>query len=52
MRHILSSALSSYREFRTAKAKNKPYQIIRNVVLVLGAAFILVAEFSATTLCA
>jgi len=45
MRHSLSSALSSYREFRAAKAKNKPYKIVRGVLLLLTAAFVLLLSF-------
>lgn len=45
MRHIWSSALSSYREFRTAKAKNKPYKIVRSVLLLVTAAFLLLLSF-------
>jgi hypothetical protein len=45
MRQSLSSALSSYREFRAAKAKNKPYKIVRGVLLLITAAFLLLLSF-------
>ncbi|HEX7294425.1 MAG TPA: hypothetical protein VF251_01650 [Pyrinomonadaceae bacterium] len=45
MRNSLSSALSSYREFRAAKARNKPYKIVRGVLLLLTGAFVLLLSF-------
>lgn len=45
MKKALSSALSSYREFRTAKARNRPYRIIRNVVVSLGAAYLFLLSY-------
>jgi hypothetical protein len=45
MKTALSSALSSYREFRAAKARNRPYRIMRNVVVSLCAAYLLLLSF-------
>jgi hypothetical protein len=45
MKKQLASALSSYREFRAAKARNRPYRVIRNLVASLGAAYLLLLCF-------
>lgn len=45
MKTTMSSALRSYREFRAAKRRNKPYKIVRGVLLLLTAAFILLLSF-------
>ena len=45
MKTFLSSAVASYREFKTARMKSKAYRITRNVILLAGAAFILLLSF-------
>jgi hypothetical protein len=45
MKNTLAAALSSYREFRSAKALNRPYRVIRNLVGSLGAAYLLLLCF-------
>ncbi len=46
MKKSLASALSSYREFRAAKARNRPYGVIRNMVISLAAAYLLILQVS------
>jgi hypothetical protein len=45
MKIALASALTSYREFRAAKARNRLYRVIRNLVVSLGAAYLLLLCF-------
>ncbi|MBA2525498.1 MAG: hypothetical protein H0V18_06895 [Pyrinomonadaceae bacterium] len=45
MKKTLASALSSYREFRAAKARNRPYRVIRILVISLVAAYLLLLSF-------
>ncbi len=45
MKKALDFALSSYREFRSAKARNRPYRVIRNLVISLVAAYLLLLSF-------
>ncbi|MBA3354546.1 MAG: hypothetical protein H0U18_01115 [Pyrinomonadaceae bacterium] len=46
MKKSLASALSSYREFRAAKARNRPYRVIRNPVVSLVAAYLLTCKLA------
>jgi hypothetical protein len=45
MKNTLTSALTSYREFRAAKAQNRPYRVIRNLLVSLVAAYLLLLSF-------
>lgn len=45
MNKAVASALSSYREFRAAKARNLPYRVIRTLVVLLVAAYVLLLCF-------
>src|SRR4030095_3455366 len=45
MKTAISSALSSYRQLRAAKRQNKAYRIVRNAILFIGAAYILLLSF-------
>lgn len=45
MKSFITSALASYREFRRAKANSRAYKITRNVVLLFGAACVLLLSF-------
>ena len=45
MKKHLTSALSSYQEFRAAKARNRPYRVIRSLVFSLAAAYVLLLCF-------
>lgn len=45
MKTLFSSAVASYREYKAAKAKSKAYRITRNVIVLVGIAFILLLSF-------
>lgn len=45
MKKHLGSALTAYREFRSAKARNRPYRVIRNLVVSLAAVYVLLLCF-------
>jgi len=45
MKTALTSALNSYREFRAAKARNRPYRVIRGLIVSLGTAYLLLLCF-------
>ncbi len=45
MKKALASALTSYREFRAAKARNRPYRVIRNLAVSLAAAYLFLLCF-------
>ena len=45
MKKTLASALTSYREFRAAKARNRPYRVIRTLIISLVAAYLLLLSF-------
>ncbi|MCM3904734.1 MAG: hypothetical protein ND866_23810 [Pyrinomonadaceae bacterium] len=45
MKTTLTSALTSYREFRAAKARNRPYRVVRSLIISLVAAYLLLLSF-------
>lgn len=45
MKNFLTSALNSYREFRAAKKQNRPYRILRSLVVSLAVAYFLLLCF-------
>jgi len=45
MKTPISAALSSYRQLRAAKRQNKAYRIVRNAILFIGAAYLLLLSF-------
>jgi hypothetical protein len=45
MNKALTSALTSYREFRAAKARNRPYRVIRGLIVSLVTAYLLLLCF-------
>ncbi len=45
MKTTLATALNSYREFRAAKARNRPYRVIRSVVVAVAAGYLLLLCF-------
>jgi hypothetical protein len=45
MQKPLASIFNSYREFRAAKARNRPYRVLRNVIVSLAVAYLLLLSF-------
>jgi hypothetical protein len=45
MKKALASALASYRAFRAAKSRNRPYRVIRTLVVSLVAGYVLLLSF-------